>query len=279
MAEIKFTDDGFSITAAEPWIKEKVAIVRQYLSSFVLNLHGRIDELVFVDLSAGNGLYSLGAKKEIFAAPSLMALSLDLPINRYIFCEADNEQSGVLKIRTNKYFRGKNVIHLEGKPEELIDKLQLYVPQSKGNYKVAVFCLCDPFSLDIPFSTISKLNDLGFSFLIPFTFVLNDHLNYKFYTQEQREKVSRFLGGFKDIERLEKDLTSNTVFYKRLIHIFENNMLALGLNAATSVHKIDSGLMEVPMYYAGLFSRQFATKAILQDVESARNVQFDLFKI
>jgi len=279
MAEIKFIDDSFSITAAEPWIKEKVGIVRQYLSSFVLNLHGRIDELVFVDLSAGNGLYSLGARKEIFAAPSLMALSLDLPINRYIFCEEDNEQSGVLKIRTNKYFRGKNVIHLEGKPEELIDKLQLYVPQSKGNYKVAVFCLCDPFSLDIPFNIISKLNDLGFSFLIPFTFVLNDHLNYKFYTKEQREKVSRFLGGFKDIERLEKDLTSNTVFYKRLIHIFENNMLALGLNAATSVHKIDSGLMEVPMYYAGLFSRQFATKAILQDVESARNVQFDLFKI
>src|SRR6478752_5109764 len=177
MAEIKFTDDSFSITAAEPWIKEKVAIVRQYLSSFVLNLHGRIDELVFVDLSAGNGLYSLGAKKEIFAAPSLMALSLDLPINRYIFCESDNTQSGILKIRTNKYFRGKNVIHLEGKPEELIDKLQLYVPQSKGNYKVAVFCLCDPFSLDIPFTVISKLNDLGFSFLIPFTFVLNDHLN------------------------------------------------------------------------------------------------------
>jgi hypothetical protein len=55
-------------------------------------------------------------------------------------------------------------------------------------------------------------------------------------------------------------------------------MLALGLNASTSVHKIDSGLMEVPMYYAGLFSKQFATKAILQDVESARNVQFDLFK-
>jgi three-Cys-motif partner protein len=278
MAEIQFTDDSFGITAAEPWIKEKVAIVRQYLSSFVLNLHGRIDELVFVDLSAGNGLYSLGAKKEIFAAPSLMSLSLDLPINRYIFCENDNTQSGVLKIRTNKYFRGKNVIHLEGKPEELIEKLQLYVPQSKGNYKVAVFCLCDPFSLDIPFTVISKLNDLGFSFLIPFTFVLNDQLNYKFYIKEQREKVSRFLGGFKDIDRLEKDLTSNTVFYKRLIHIFENNMLALGLNASTSVHKIDSGLMEVPMYYTGLFSKQFATKSILQDVESARNVQFDLFK-
>lgn len=279
MGQIKFTDDGFSITAAEPWIKDKVSIIRQYLSSFVLNLHGRVDELIFVDLSAGNGLYSLGAKKEIFPAASLMALSLDLPINRYIFCEADNDQSGILKIRINKYFRGKNVIQLEGRPEELIDRLQLYIPQSKGNYKVAVFCLCDLFSLDIPFKTISKLNDLGFSFLIPFTFVLNDQVNYEFYIREQRDKVSRFLGGFKDIERLEKDLTSNSVFYKRLIRIFENNMLSLGLNASTSVHKIDSGLMEVPMYYTGLFSKQFATKAILQDVESARNVQFDLFKM
>ena len=130
MSEFKFNDDDFSMTAAEPWIRDKTAIIGQYLSSFVSNLHSQVDELVFVDLHASNGLYSLGSKREIFPASSLMALSLDLPIHRYIFCEQDNEQAGVLKIRINKYFRGKNIIQLEGRPEELIDRLKMYVPQS-----------------------------------------------------------------------------------------------------------------------------------------------------
>jgi three-Cys-motif partner protein len=277
MSSIKFTDDDFTVTAAEPWIKDKVATISQYLSSFVMNLHGRVDELVFVDLFAGNGLYSLGTRKELFPGASLTALFLDLPIHRYVFCEKDNEQSGVLKIRANKYFRGKNIIQLDGKPEELLDKLKMYIPPSKGNYKVAVFCLCDPFSFEMPFSIISKLHDQGYSFLVPFTFPLNERINYKFYLKDQHEKISKFLGGPAESERLEKDVSSNHQFYKRIIRIYENNMLTLGLNASTSVHKIDSGLMEVPMYYMGLFSRQFATKAIMQDVESARNVQFDLF--
>jgi three-Cys-motif partner protein len=277
MSEFRFKDDGFSMTAAEPWIREKASIIGQYLSSFVYNLHGQVDELVFVDLSAGNGLYSVGSKREIFPATSLLALSLDLPIHRYVFCDHDNEEVNILKIRINKYFRGKNVIQLHGRPEELLDRLKLYVPQSKGNYKVAVFCLCDPFSFDIPFQLIDKLNGAGFSFLIPFTFVLNDQLNYQFYLTEERGKLKKFLGGENNIERLEKEVTSNQAFYKRLVRIYENNMLAIGLNASTSVHKIESGLMEVPMYYTGLFSSKFATKAVMKDVESTRNVQFELF--
>jgi three-Cys-motif partner protein len=277
MSEFKFVDDGLSMTAAEPWIRDKTSIIGQYLSSFVYNLHSQVDEIVFVDFNSGNGLYSLGSKREIFPSSALMALSLDLPIHRYVFCEHDNEESAVLKIRINKSFRGKNVIQLDGRPEELIDRLRLYVPQSKGNHKVAVLCLCDPFSFDIPFHIIAKLKDVGFSFLIPFTFVLNGQLNYKFYLLEEREKLKKFIGGDKNIERLEKEVGSNEAFYKRLVRIYENNMLALGLNASTSVHRIDSGLMEVPMYYTALFSGKFATKAIMKDVKSARNVQFELF--
>jgi hypothetical protein len=37
--------------------KIKLPLLDNTFSSFVVNLHGRIDELIFVDLSAGNGLY------------------------------------------------------------------------------------------------------------------------------------------------------------------------------------------------------------------------------
>ncbi len=276
-SSIFFQDDGFGITAAEPWIRDKVNILQQYVSAFVANLAGRVDDIVLVDLFTGNGLYSLGSKKELFPGSALTALSLELPINKFVLCEKDADQSKTLKIRTNRYFREKNIVLLEGKPEDLIEKLSMYVPRSKDDYRVAVLCICDPFSLEIPFDTLDKLGEQGFSFLIPFTFVLNDHINYHYYLDESRDKIKKFLGGYRDVERLEKDLESNVQFYKRLVQIHQSNMLANGLNGSTSVHKLDSGLMEMPWYYVGFYSKQFSTKAIQQDVEAARNVQFELF--
>jgi len=272
-----FQDDGFGVTAAEPWVKQKVQIIQQYLSSFVTNLVSRVDEFTFVDLYSGNGLYSLGARREIFYGSPLMALAQDLPIQRFVFCERDADQFKVLKIRVNRNFRDKNVILLEGAPQDLIQKLTLYVPKSKNGYKSAVLCLCDPFSLDLHFETVLKLMDHGFNFLVPFTFALNERVNFEHYLVDSREKLKRFLGASSDMNRLEQDLEGNTQFYKRLIRIYENNLLSAGLNGSTSVHKLDSGLMEMPAYYMGLFSRQFSTKSIQQGVIAAQHTQFELF--
>lgn len=275
---VKFSDDGFSVTAAEPWIRGKVSIIQQYLSSFAGTLAGKVDDVVFIDLFAGNGIYSLGTRKDLFAASSLMAPSLDLPITKFILCEKDESQLRTLKIRVNKYFKEKNILLMQGKPEELISKFPMYVPPNNGTFKTAVFCLADPFSFDLPFDTVDRLSDLGFTFLIPFSFALNDRLNYRFYLHEQRDKLKKFLGGYNDISRLEKDCDSNHQFYKRLVQLYENSMLSLGYNISLSTHKVDSGLMELPSYQIGFFSKQLSTKAIHQDVEATRHVQFDLFQ-
>ncbi|MBL7856880.1 MAG: three-Cys-motif partner protein TcmP [Cyclobacteriaceae bacterium] len=272
----RYPDDGFSITAAEPWFKVKVQVIQSYLQSFVAKVAGRVDDIVFVDLFAGSGLYSLGHQKEIFSGSCLSALSSGLPITKWIFCEHDPEELKALKIRVNKYFRGKNVLILEHSPEELIDKFRMYVPQSKGKYKVATLCLVDPFSLAIHFETIRKLADQGFNFLMPFTFSLNNRLDHKFYLQEQPDKLGCFIGNVKELERF-SGVDSNAQFYKRLVRIYQSNMLMLGLNTAMSIHKVDSGLMELPVYYMGFFSRQISTKSIQQDVQLSEVVQFELF--
>ncbi len=271
-------DDGFSVTAAEPWIKGKVAIVQQYLTSFAASMSGKTNELVFLDLFAGNGVYSLGARKELFAASALMSLASNLPITKYIFCEKDVEQLRTLKIRVNKYYRGRNVLLLDGKPEDLLSKFDHYIPRSKGSFKVAVFCLCDSFSFDLHFETVTYLAQQGVNFLIPFSFALNDRLSYKFYLKENREKVRRFLNGTGDLERLENGMDSNYQFYKRLVQIYQNNMLALGYNISVSTHKADSGLMELPTYQIGFFSKQVSTRVIQHDVAATRHTQFELFQ-
>lgn len=275
---LNFSDDGLTVTAAEPWIKEKVSVIQQYLYSFVATLTGKVDEIVFIDFFAGNGVYSLGARKELFPASALMSLSLDLPITKYIFCESKAEQLQTLKVRVNKYYRKKNVLLLEGKPDMLISKLQHYVPRSKGAFKVAVFCLCDSFSFDLHFDTIAQLAAQGYNFLIPFTFALNDRLNHRFFLKENRDKLRNFLNGPEDLGRLENEAENNYQFYKRLVQIYQSNMLALGYNLSLSTHRADSGLMELSSYQIGFFSKQVSTKVIQQDVQATRHTQFELFQ-
>jgi len=269
-----FSNDGFSITAAEPWFKVKVQVIQNYLRSFVTNALVRADEVIVVDLFAGSGLYSVGHQKEIFAGSCLASLMTDLPISKWIFCEKDSGQAEALRARVSKHFRTRNVLVLDGHPEALIDDLRMNIQPCKGGPKVAVLCLADPFSLDIPFVLMDKLASLGVSLLIPFAFCLNERQNYNYYLKEHRDKVKRYLGGH--IERLDES-QANINFYKRLVKVYQNNMLMLGLNTSLSVHKVRSSLMDVPMYYVGFFSRTISPKVIQRDVLGEETVQFQLW--
>jgi len=106
----------------------------------------------------------------------------------------DPERAGILKIRVNKHFRNKNVVILEGNYSNIVDRLRMYVPTSKGNYKSACLCLVDTFSLDVPFGTMEALSEMGFSFLIPFTSALICQLNFEYYLVENRDRLKKFLG-------------------------------------------------------------------------------------
>lgn len=274
---ITYTDDGFSITVAEPWVKQQAWIVTQYLTSFVNHLQGKVDQIIFVDLVVGSGLYSLGGKREIFPGVSLMAMKLDLPITKFVLCENDPEKYKALKIRVNRYFKNKNVVLLESNWDELVARINLYVPSGKQNFKTAVLCLCNPFSFEVPFDLMDRLAEKDFSFLVPFTFPLNERINYRHYLHHQHEKVKNYMGGFKDMEKLEKNLASNTEFYKRLIKIYEKNMEANGLSSLFSTHKLDSGLMEMPTYSIGLFSKLNVSKLVYQKVIESESKQTTLF--
>lgn len=271
----KVPDDGFAVTTAEPWVKLKVQLVQQYLTAFVTAIAGQVDEIVFVDLYSRNGLFCLGAKREIFPGIPIMALQQDLPISKYVFCEADQEQARVLKIRTNKYFREKNIVLLQGKPEEIIDKIKMYVPEPRKNHKVATLCVADAFGLEPGLATVRQLSSHDFTFLIPLTFHLGNKINYRFYLTKEAEKVSQFLGVESGVLTMKAE--SNNVFYKQLIQHWEMEAHALGMNSSVSTHKLDSGLMEMPTYSICLFAKKYSAKAIQHDALAGSHIQFALF--
>lgn len=271
------SDDGFTRIAAEPWFERKTRIFEHYLLSFAANMAGRVDDLIFIDLYAGAGQYALGATGTPSPTPSLLSLSVDAPVTKYIFCEKDVESARALKVRVNKYFRGKNVLILESTPDKLLDRFRYYVPPDRKGYKVSVFCLADPFALDPPFEVIGKLAAMGFNFLIPYTFPLNRRITYAHYLNEHREKLVRFLGGTMSVESLGKSFAGNLQFYKRVVELHQRNMLALGLNASLTVHKLDSMMIELPMFYMGFFSRGLPARRIQKEVQASVNPQFALF--
>jgi three-Cys-motif partner protein len=269
----RFSDDGFAVTAAEPWTKEKLQLIQLYLRSFLQHSSGLAGEMVLLDLAAGNGLYSLGSGRELFPGTPLISLASGLPFSKFIFCERDVEQAGVLKVRVNKHFRDRNVLILEGQRSP--ERIRMFVPQGKN--KTGGLCLVDTFSIDIPFAMLDDLAEMGFSFLVVFTLPLGDELDFSYYLEEEREKLRRFLGGYKDPEKIERDLAGNLQFYKRMVASFQNSMAALGMDAVMTSQKMDSGLMELPQYTIGLFSRQVDCRAVQEGVSSFRHIQFHLF--
>jgi three-Cys-motif partner protein len=271
-----FLPDGFSVTATEPWFKVKVEVIQSYLRAFVMNVSAKADEIVFVDLFSGSGLYSVGYQKEIFPGSCLASLSSEFPITQWILCERDPESLKLLHRRVEHFFHHKNVVILDLELSHLVDKFRKIITPSKRGYTVAVFCLVDPFNFEIPLVTIDSFASLGFNFLMPFTFLLNERSNYQYYLREHPERLLRYLG-LNNFERL-AGVQNNLQFYKRIVRMYQNRMLVMGLNTALSVHKAESKLMEVPAYYMGFFSRQFSAKAIQEDANLSGQLQIELYE-
>jgi len=271
-----FLKDDFVVTAAEPWFKVKVQVIHHYMESFIANISGRVDDIVVVDLFSRNGFCSSGHQREIFPESALSLLAAKYPVSKWILCEEDIENARALKIRVNRHFRQENIIIFEQHPAELIDKFRHYVPQSKGKHKVATLCIVDPFNFKIELSVLEKLVGLGFSFLIPYTFTLNDKINYEHYLTEKVDRIQKYLGNSFEAEKL-KEVKSNEQFYKRIVKYHQNRMLTIGLSTSLSAHKLQSGLMALPLYYVGMYSKNFSTRIIQQDVKQSELVQMGLF--
>lgn len=262
------------MTAVEPWVKAKVQVIQEYFQAFLAETAGRVDEIILVDFFAGGGLYSIGHQKELVPMPALLALRQDPAFTKVILVEPNPDLSKALKIRVNKYFRGRNVVIFEDRLTDVVEKLQMYVPPSRKDYKVAVLCLVDSFSLSFSFSMFEKLAARGYSFLVPYTFPLNNRADCKFYLQEEPDKVKKFVG---PNEGAVGAATSNTEFYKRMVRTHQNNMLTLGLSVSLTAYKLESRQMDLPAFYVGLFSKQISTKTVARDVREQAHQQFELF--
>jgi len=273
-------DDGFPIESDTPWTFQKNEIIHRFLQEFTSTMRRKYNYLVYLDLFAGSGLKNLGGYGYTYGSP-VIAMSGEYGFSKHILCESNSNLSDALRIRVNKYFRNKNTVIFKGNPNELIDKLAYYVPDSSQKYRVSTICLIDPFSMDLDFETLRALSELGVNFLLVMALPWSGKDHFKEYMEVEREKLNSFLGMPWSQAQSDQNINSNEAFFRLLVKSYHQNLKLLGYDAEGSFYPIDelsNVEAEVPFFFAGLYRYTGTNKSEPTDLPETKSSQVNLFE-
>ncbi len=233
------------------------------------------DDMVFVDTHAGAG-YSRLPTGELLFAPSFLALSSPAPFSRYILCEQREELSQSLKVRINKNFKEQNVLLLQEGPNELVEKLEFYLPKIRGRRRVTGLCHIDAFSMEVRFETMKKLADYGMNFFLSLQFPLNAFHNSQFYLNDDTSLLGPFLGeGYNKL--VVHSNTNNELFYRNVIQTYKQQLEELGYAVSGTFQKVQLPEVDTALGYVAYCSRKRLSKKVLLQVEHDSTAQYELF--
>ena len=155
------------------------------------------DQRIYVDLYAGCGCVKVESSGKILKGSPLLVLSVQNPLDKYIFCEKGDEnnpwQIHALKSRIDQRSAGKNVKIVEGDCNEKIDEIILNIPKKQGQ-RILTFCFVDPFSLDLHFDTLRKLAiQYRIDFLVLLALMMDANRNLIHYERIDNDKIDLFL--------------------------------------------------------------------------------------
>jgi three-Cys-motif partner protein len=81
------------------WSDFKYRLIQLYSHLFTSGMKGKWGRLVYVDLYAGSGQSRVKGTGEILLGSSLIALSIDVQFDQYVFCEQDKDKLVALSAR------------------------------------------------------------------------------------------------------------------------------------------------------------------------------------
>ncbi len=80
-------DDGLLLPDANPWAVEKYRLLFNYANTFATSMKKKWDQRVYIDLFAAAGMARIKETDKIVLSSSLLALNVNDPFDRYVFCE------------------------------------------------------------------------------------------------------------------------------------------------------------------------------------------------
>lgn len=193
--DLTVEDDGLLIPEVGDWAEDKYRLLWTYADMFATAMKKKWAERCYIDLFAGAGYARIRGTKRIVSSSSLLALQVNDPFDRYIFCDSDQKCISALKTRAERLGQGPKCVFLSCDVNESMEKVMSHMPAYGKEHTVISFCFIDPFKIrDVKFSSIvSRLSTRFIDFLVHFP-VMDPTRNELLYLRENSEIISDFIG-------------------------------------------------------------------------------------
>jgi three-Cys-motif partner protein len=275
-------DDGLPAPEVGEWAEDKYRRVHLYAKLFTRSMRGKWDRLVYLDLFAGAGRSRVRQTSRLLPGSPTLALTLDPPFDRYVFCEQAPDLLDALAERVSRDFPARSVTIVPGDVNERVEALVRALP-SPGE-RALTFCFVDPYSFkNLDFSTLRTLATrprppIDFLVLIPTGY--DATRNQWIYTEPDRTRVlDRFLGKSDFRERWPAAQARGIPFERFVTDAFGAAMQRLDYiyDGTRETDVIKMPVKNVPLYRLALFSRHRLGAKFWREVKKYAPDQRSLF--
>jgi three-Cys-motif partner protein len=114
MEKLRVEDDGLICPEIGEWSEDKYRLIALYDQLFATGMKGKWDMRVYIDLYCGAGYGIIkGTGSRLMGSP-LIALSVEHPFDKYVFCDDDPEKLYALRQRVVRIAPHADVTYVEG---------------------------------------------------------------------------------------------------------------------------------------------------------------------
>jgi len=252
-----WSPDGWDVNASHVWAEEKYGLLSNYIEIFARAMKERWDKRVYIDLYSGPGCTLVSETGRWLKGSPLLAMSVEEPFDKYIFCEKDASKIESLRKRVQSHFSHLDVTFIEGDCNLNVDEILRAIPKHSSGQKVLSFCFVDPFSLDLQFKTMSDLASRFVDFLVLLALDMDGRRNLKNYVSPKSTKIDLFLGMSNWRARWQIFSQTDDSFQRFLATEFEEQMISLGYlkHSKGNTRHISTPDHNLPLYHLAFFSR------------------------
>jgi three-Cys-motif partner protein len=247
--------DGLITPEVGRWAETKYRLFGLYDALFSSGMKDKWDKRVYIDLYAGAGISQIRGTQRLMYGSPLIALTVQHPFDKYIFCEKDPQNINALKQRTKKISPSADVQFVEGDCNARINEIVAGIPQASSNSTVLSLCLVDPFNLGMDFKTIEKLAARFTDFLVLLALYMDANRNYSLYIDESSTKIDAFLGDKTWRMRWASAQETNISFPSFIADEYSRQMCNLGYLPPPRMKEVRSHEKNLPLYHLAIFSR------------------------
>lgn len=272
-------DDGLTCPEVGPWAQDKYRLMGMYAALFSTGMKNSWDERIYLDLYAGAGYSRVRGTNTVLAASPILALSVEDPFDKYIFCEKDQRLLAALKLRIQRTAPTANVSFIPGDCNSKVDAICREIPAASASHTVLTLCFVDPFDIEIKFETLKKISPRLADFLVLLAVYMDANRNYSRYTAAESHKIDEFLG-YRGWRSAWATAQQNRIpFPNFLAQQFAERMETLGYlpQPLYNMKKVRSDEKNLPLYYLALFSRHTLAYKFWKDVLSYSDDQRKMF--